>query len=133
MLKVKNSIPKELLTPEITIDTEIYLSNITPKFHRIIKQFGPFGPQNMKPVFMATGLRDNGYGKRIGKEGEHLKLNIISGADQKTYNAIGFGLGEKYDLISNGNSFIAVFTIEENHWNGITSLQLNIKDIKAEN
>ena len=130
---VKKSITKELLTPEITIDTEIYLSNITPKFHRIIKQFGPFGPQNMKPVFIATGLRDNGYGKRIGKEGEHLKLNIISGADQKTYNAIGFGLGEKYDLISNGNSFKAVFTIEENHWNGITSLQLNIKDIKAEN
>ena len=130
---VKKSIPKELLTPEITVDTEIYLTNITPKFHRIIKQFGPFGPQNMKPVFLATGLRDNGFGKKIGKEGEHLKLSIISGADQKTYNAIGFGLGEKYDLISNGNSFKAVFTIEENHWNGITSLQLNIKDIKAEN
>ena len=130
---VKKSIPKELLTPEITVDTEIYLTNITPKFHRIIKQFGPFGPQNMKPVFLVTGLRDNGFGKKIGKEGEHLKLSIISGADQKTYNAIGFGLGEKYDLISNGNSFKAVFTIEENHWNGITSLQLNIKDIKAEN
>ena len=130
---VKNSISKELLIPEISIDSSIFLSNITPKFNRIIKQFGPFGPQNMKPVFVATGLRDNGYGKKVGKDGDHLKLSIISGTDKKTYNAIGFGLGNKYDLLRNGNSFKAVFTIEENHWNGITSLQLNIKDLKADN
>ena len=130
---VKNSISKELLIPEISIDSSIFLSNITPKFNRIIKQFGPFGPQNMKPVFVATGLRDNGYGKKVGKDGDHLKLSIISGTDKKTYNAIGFGLGNKYDLLRNGNSFKAVFTIEENHWNGIASLQLNIKDLKADN
>ncbi len=130
---VKNSIPKELLTREIEIDSSLFLSDITPKFQRILKQFGPFGPQNMKPVFIATGLRDNGYGKKIGKNDEHLKLNIISGADQKTYNAIGFGLGNKFDIINNGNSFKAAFTIEENHWNGITSLQLNLKDIKEDN
>ena len=130
---VKNSISKELLIPEISIDSSIFLSNITPKFNRIIKQFGPFGPLNMKPVFVATGLRDNGYGKKVGKDGDHLKLSIISGTDKKTYNAIGFGLGNKYDLLRNGNSFKAVFTIEENHWNGITSLQLNIKDLKADN
>lgn len=129
---VKSSIPKELLTPEIIIDSNICLSDITPKFNRIIKQFGPFGPQNMKPIFLATGLRDNGYGKKVGKDDEHLKLNIISGTDQKTYNAIGFGLGEKFNLINNGKSFKAVFTIEENHWNGITSLQLNLKDIKID-
>ena len=74
--------------------------------------------------------RTNGYGKKVGQDGDHLKLNIISGADQKTYNAIGFGLGKKFDEINNGRSFDAVFTIEENHWNGITSLQLNLKDIK---
>jgi single-stranded-DNA-specific exonuclease len=129
---VKKSIPKELLSPEIEIDSQLYLSNITNKFHRIINQFGPFGPQNMKPVFMATGLRDNGYGKKVGGNDEHLKLSIISGADQKTYNAIGFGLGDKLELVNKGNSFKAVFTIEENHWNGLTSLQLNLKDIKAE-
>jgi single-stranded-DNA-specific exonuclease len=129
---VKKSIPEELLSREITIDTSLFLSDITNKFLRIIKQFGPFGPQNMKPVFMATGLRDNGYGKKVGGNKEHLKLNIISGADQKTYSAIGFGLGDKFDLVNNGNSFKAVFTVEENHWNGITSLQLNLKDIKAD-
>ena len=129
---VKNSISKELLIPEVSVDSSIFLSNITPKFNRIIKQFGPFGPKNMKPVFVASGLRDNGYGKKVGKDEDHLKLNIISGADKKTYNAIGFGLGNKFNLINNGNSFKVVFTIEENHWNGITSLQLNIKDLKAD-
>ena len=129
---VEHSIPKELLERQINIDSEIYLSDINAKFFRILQQLGPFGPLNMKPVFMAVGLRDNGYGKRIGADGDHLKLQIISGTDQKTYNAIGFGLGDKLDLISNGDSFKAVFTIEENHWNGNTSLQLNLKDLKHE-
>lgn len=129
---VKNSIPDELRFPEISIDATINLSDINSKFYRIIDQFGPFGPQNMKPVFMASGLRDNGYGKKVGANEDHLKLSIIYGTDQKTYNAIGFGLGDKFDLLSNGNAFKAVFTIEENHWNGITTLQLSIKDIKAE-
>ena len=130
---VKRTIPDELRTPEITIDSSIYLSDINPKFQRIIDQFGPFGPQNMKPIFMSSGLRDNGYGKKIGKDSSHLKLSIISGADQKTYNAIGFGMAKEYELICNGNTFQAAFTIEENNWNGMTSMQLNIKDIRKEN
>lgn len=129
---VKRTLPEEFLEPQITVDAPIYLSDITPKFQRILKQLGPFGPQNMKPVFMASGLRDNGYGKRIGENGDHLKMNIIVGSDKKTYNAIGFGLGNKYDLISHGIPFKAVFTIEENHWNGITSLQLNVKDLRED-
>jgi len=129
---VQDTIPKELLERQIQIDAEIYLSDINPKFHRILKQLGPFGPQNMKPVFTSGGLRDNGYGRRIGQNDDHLKLSIVSGADQKTYNAIGFGMGPKHELIRNGKSFKAAFTIEENHWNGITSLQLNIKDLKED-
>ncbi len=129
---VRQTIPKESMERQIQIDAEIYLSDINAKFYRILKQFGPFGPQNMKPVFICSGLRDNGYGRRIGENEDHLKLNIISGADQKTYNAIGFGLGHKHELIRNGNSFKAAFTIEENHWNGTTSLQLNIKDLQED-
>ena len=128
---VKNTITKELLEPEIPVDMSIYLENITPKFHRIIKQFGPFGPRNMKPVFLSSGLRDNGYGRKVGAEGDHLKLSIISGSDSKTYNAIGFNLGNKINLINNRQAFDAVYTLEENIWNGITSLQLNIKDISV--
>jgi len=129
---VKESIPEELRERQIHIDSEIFLSDINEKFFRILKQLGPFGPQNMKPVFTASGLRDNGYGRKIGAHEDHLKLNIVSGADQKTYNAIGFGLGHKLELTRNGKPFQAAFTIEENHWNGMTTLQLNLKDIKEE-
>ncbi|RUA09390.1 MAG: single-stranded-DNA-specific exonuclease RecJ [Flavobacteriia bacterium] len=129
---VKESISEEMLIPQITIDSEIPLHEITPKFLRILKRLGPFGPRNMKPVFESSGLRDNGYGKTVGNDGDHLKLSIIKGSDTNTYQAIGFGLGYKYPLIKNGLSFKAAFTIEENHWNGMTNLQLNIKDIKKE-
>ncbi|AOW20991.1 single-stranded-DNA-specific exonuclease RecJ [Urechidicola croceus] len=129
---VKASITEEQRIPEIKIDAEIQLSEITPKFHRILKQFAPFGPMNMRPTFMSSGLRDNGYGRRVGGDETHLKLSIINGADDKTYNAIGFGLGEKHDLTCNGTSFQAAFNIDENHWNGNTSLQLMLKDIREE-
>ncbi|GAB1308391.1 single-stranded-DNA-specific exonuclease RecJ [Urechidicola sp. KH5] len=126
---VKNTLPKELKTPELQINSEVELEQLTPKFYKILKQFAPFGPSNMRPVFAASGLRDNGYGKCVGADKTHLKLGIINGADQKTYNAIGFGLGEKQELTSNGKSFKAAFVLDENHWNGITSLQLQLKDI----
>ena len=129
---VKNTLPEELRTPEISIDAEINLSEVTPKFFRILKQLEPFGPQNMKPVFMTGGLRDNGYGKKVGADETHLKLNLIYGANQKTYNAIGFSLGDKHQLTKNGNAFKAAFNIDENHWNGYTSLQLLLKDIVEE-
>ncbi|WP_152286052.1 single-stranded-DNA-specific exonuclease RecJ [Flavicella marina] len=129
---VRKSMPDELRTPEVQIDNEVFLSDITPQFYRIISQMAPFGPQNMHPVFMARGLRDNGYGKPVGGDLSHLKLNILSGADDRTYNAIGFGLGDKYQMVQSGKSFQAAFTVGENHWQGTTSLQLMLKDIKAE-
>jgi len=125
---VKASIDKNLLIPEITIDLELELSEITPKFFRILQQMGPFGPQNMKPVFKTTSVRDNGYGKTVGADKSHLKLNIIYGADKKTYNAIGFGLGNKIKSIK--GDFDIAYSLDENEWNGRTSLQLLLKDIK---
>ena len=125
---VKASIDKNLLIPEITIDLELELSEITPKFFRILQQMGPFGPQNMKPVFKTTSVRDNGYGKRVGSDKSHLKLSIIDGADKKTYNAIGFGLGNKIKSIK--GDFDIAYSLDENEWNGRTSLQLLLKDFK---
>ncbi len=125
---VAKSIDKKLLTPEILIDTELELSEITPKFLRIIQQMAPFGPQNMKPVFKTSSVRDNGYGKQVGGDKTHLKLNLIYGADKKTYNAIGFGLGNKISLIK--NSFNIAYSLDENEWNGVKSIQLLLKDIE---
>ncbi|MDC1431827.1 single-stranded-DNA-specific exonuclease RecJ [Polaribacter sp.] len=125
---VRSSIPKELLTPEILIDAEIELSEITPKFFRIIQQMAPFGPQNRKPIFKTSGVRDNGYGKQVGADKTHLKLNIIAGANSKTYNAIGFNLGSKITEIQ--NAFDIVYALDENEWNGVKSIQLLLKDLK---
>ena len=125
---VKATIDKKLLIPEITIDLELELSEITPKFFRILQQMGPFGPQNMKPVFKTTSVRDNGYGKTVGADKSHLKLNIIDGADKKTYNAIGFGLGNKIKSIK--GDFDIAYSLDENEWKGNTSIQLILKDLK---
>jgi single-stranded-DNA-specific exonuclease len=125
---VAQSIDPKLRTPEITIDAEIDLSEITPKFFRILQQMAPFGPMNMKPIFKTPSVRDNGYGKCVGSDESHLKLNIIYGADRKTYNAIGFGLGKKKELIN--NDFDIAYSLDENEWQGVKSIQLMLKDIQ---
>lgn len=128
--EVKNSIMPNMLEPEIVVDATIDFKDITPKLIRILKQFEPFGPQNMAPVFVANNLNDTGYAKTLGANDEHLKLLIEQDGSERM-NAIGFGLGSKLDLIQNRNKFKAVFSLEENEWNGKTSVQLNIKDIEA--
>lgn len=125
---VKATITPRQLIPEIAIDAEIELTDITPKFYRIIEQMAPFGPQNMKPTFKTLSVRDNGYGKQVGADKTHLKLGLVYGADKKTYNAIGFGLGDK--LSSTQNEFNIAYSLDENTWNGYTSIQLMLKDLK---
>ena len=125
---VERTIDKKLLTPEITIDAAIDLSEITPKFFRIIQQMAPFGPMNMKPTFTSTCVRDNGYGKQVGADKTHLKLNIFQGENQKTYNAIGFNLGAKIALVN--DEFDIVYALDENEWNGRKTVQLLLKDLK---
>lgn len=126
---VSKTIDKELLIPEILIDAEIDLAEITPKFFRIIQQMMPFGPENMKPIFKTIGVRDNGFGKKVGSDETHLKLNLFQGDNQKTYNAIGFGLGPKIELVE--DEFDIVYSLDENEWNGFVSVQLILKDLKC--
>ncbi|WP_313806687.1 single-stranded-DNA-specific exonuclease RecJ [Flavobacterium sp.] len=126
---VSETISRDLLTPEISIDAEVHLSEITPKFFRILKQFEPFGPQNMTPIFITGALTDSGYAKKIGGNEEHLKL-YVKQDDADGFGAVGFGLGDKLSLIQKKQSFAAVFSVDENEWNGTISLQLRIRDIK---
>ncbi|MBZ9627025.1 single-stranded-DNA-specific exonuclease RecJ [Psychroflexus sp. CAK1W] len=125
---VKSSINPDLLIPEIAYDSEIQFKDITPKFIRILKQFAPFGPSNMKPTFVSRNVSTTGFVKALGEEGLHLKANLTQ--NDIVITAIGFGLGDKKKLIEGNKSFDVVFTIEENEWNGDISLQLNLKDIK---
>ena len=126
---VQETIHPDLLTPEITIDTEINFTDITPKLTRILKQFEPFGPQNMTPLFLTKDVRDTGYGKPLGQEDEHLKL-FVKQNDSEGISAIGFGLGNKIDTIRNQKPFQILYSIDENEWKGKVSLQLTIRDIK---
>ena len=126
---VQETIHPDLLTPEITIDTEINFTEITPKLTRILKQFEPFGPQNMTPLFLTKDVRDTGYGKPLGQEDEHLKL-FVKQNNSEGISAIGFGLGNKMDSIRNQKPFQILYSIDENEWKGKVSLQLTIRDIK---
>lgn len=127
---VKETIDPKLLTPELNVDLEINLNDIDDKLMRIISQFAPFGPGNMTPVFMTQNLKDTGYGKCVGEDDKHLRLTATQNGRGKIV-AIGFGLGEKLELITNQKQFSATYTIDENHWNGNVSLQLKLKDIKS--
>ena len=127
--EVSKTIDKSLLTPEIKVDLNIDLHHVNDKLWRIIRQFAPFGPGNMTPIFMTENLKDTGYGKYVGEDDKHLRITVTQpGADKIV--CIGFGLGDKYDIISNRKPFKAVYSIDENHWNGSVSLQLKLRDIK---
>ncbi len=127
---VSKTIDPYLLESEIKIDAQIDLKDITPKFYRILKQFAPFGPTNMTPVFMTENLRDTGYGKCVGEDKNHLRITVAQ-PDSQTMVGIGFGMGDKFDLISNNKKFRAVYSIDENEWQGNVSLQLKLRDIKS--
>jgi single-stranded-DNA-specific exonuclease len=118
-----------MMTPEIEVDAKICLKDITKKFHKILKQFAPFGPGNMTPVFVSENLIDTGKGRIVGKN--HLKLQVVQ-KDIRGYPlpAIAFQQADHLQHIQNDNPFNMCYHIEENEWNGQVNLQLNVKDIK---
>lgn len=125
---VQATITDEQKIPMIAIDAEISFAEIKTSFMNLLKQFAPFGPENMKPVFVTKNVKNAGYTKAVGKEEAHLKVHL---KDQLGYEASGiaFKMGEKLDLVLNENIDIC-YTIEENEWNGKTTLQLMVKDIR---
>ena len=126
---VSETIHPDLLIPEISIDAEINLTDINDKLVRLLNQFEPFGPQNMTPVFLTKGVKDTGYAKGIGQSEEHLKLFVKQNISEG-FGAIGFGLGNKLDLVKNKNPFDAVYCIDENEFNGNVTVQLRLKDLR---
>ncbi len=126
---VQETIHPDLLTPEIAVDLEIDLNDINDKFFRILKQFEPFGPQNMSPVFMSKNTNDTGYGKTLGKDEEHLRL-FVKQNNSQGMAAIGFNLAHKKSLTENKKPFDVVYSVDENEWNGSVTLQLRLRDIR---
>jgi single-stranded-DNA-specific exonuclease len=125
---------EELKTPEIKVDVEISLADVTPRFVRILKEFAPFGPNNMKPTFLARNLEVVGSPRIVGRN--HLKFKVRQNG--AIIDAIGFGLGELLPRVANGRKDVeCVFTVEENDYipnNGGNTAnvvpQLKIRDIR---
>lgn len=123
---VQKTIKPELLIPVIDYDTELPFSNITKNFMQSLKRFAPFGPGNLNPIFITTNVQLAYPPRIVGTN--HLKLEIKE-PDSQTFNAIAFGMGNYSEQMKIGKTFDICYTIEENVWNDIKSIQLNIKDI----
>lgn len=124
---VSATIDPQLLIPEIVIDAEIDFSDINWTFYRILTQMEPFGPENMRPVFITRRVTDSGFSK-IVKE-QHLRFSVRQG--ETVFNGIGFGMADKYALLQNSQPVDIVYKLDENEWNGSKSLQLRVVDVKA--
>jgi single-stranded-DNA-specific exonuclease len=130
---VQELMPEEIKTPEIKIDTEISLRELTPRFLKILKEFAPFGPSNMRPIFLAKKVETVGVPKIAGKD--HLRMKVKQ--DVQVFDAIGFNLGEKISQVKDsGTKVDLVFSIDEHEWqpggaNGPQVFpQLKIKDFR---
>ena len=122
---VASTLDEKYFTPVIDINAEISLSDCTTNFYNIIKQMEPFGPENQHPVFCARAVKN--VGSKIVKD---LHLRFVVQQNQSTFSGIGFNLANKFHIVDSGNPFDIVFTLDENHWNNSTSLQLKVIDIK---
>jgi len=123
----RNLLQPEDLIPSLRIDAEINFDQFTPRFIRLLKLMGPFGPMNMRPVFMSTGVKVKNTPTIVGSN--HLKLKLEQSG--VVFDAIGFNMGDSLELVEqNGGIIDCVYIVEENQWNGKRQLQLRLKAIK---
>lgn len=124
---VSATIEPDLLIPEIIIDTEISLKDITYPFYNILSQMEPFGPENLRPVFIARNVTDTGYTKVVKEQ--HIRFSIEQNGVSIT--GIGFGMADKIHLFENKKPVDIVFKLDENEWNGNKNLQIRVVDVRA--
>jgi single-stranded-DNA-specific exonuclease len=121
----------DMMIPRTDIDDSLDFKQITPKFFRILKQFQPFGPKNMSPVFITKNVYDNGNGCIVGQDGDHLRLELMQENDPYRYvSAIAFNQSGHFEHLNGGNPVDICYSISENYYKGIANIQLQIKDIK---
>ena len=128
---VSETITEEQKVEVYNVDAEIDFADITEGFNNILKQFEPFGPENMAPLFITKNALDKGYSRAVGAEKEHLKLHMCTEKERLSeMNGIAFKLGKHDSYISKGLPFDICYAIQENVWQGKTTIQLGVKDIK---
>ncbi len=126
---VSTHITPDQLVPSITVDTEIQFSQITQKFYRVLKQFAPFGPGNMSPVFMTRNVRDTGNSQPVGQNREHLKLEMVD-SQGSVFSGIAFSMAHHYSDVKKKKPFTVCYVIDENEFRGNITLQAQVKDIQ---
>jgi single-stranded-DNA-specific exonuclease len=127
---VRATLRPEQRVPEEEVDLEIGLEAIDKRFFGALHGMEPFGPLNMKPVFLTRGLLARNI-RLLGSDSKHLKFTAhVPQHPRIGLDAIAFNQARHHDLVNTGEPFSMLYTIEENHWNGTVRLQLNVKDIK---
>lgn len=121
---VAATITEDLLVPEIIIDAEIQFTDLTFAFYNILSQMEPYGPLNMRPVFIAHNITDSGYSKII--KDQHIRFVVKQ--QNSILTGIGFGMADKFHLLQQNIPLDIVFTAEMNEWNGMKSVQLRMID-----
>ncbi len=124
---VSATITDDQLIPEIIINAEISFTDIKESFYNIICQMEPFGPENMRPVFITKNVTDTGYTK-IVKE-EHIRFVVKQ--NNVSFTGIGFNMAHQFSIVASQQPFDIVYTLDKNEWNGTTSLQLKVLDIRV--
>ena len=126
---VASTIKDHMLVQEIEIDSALKLSDINPSFFNVLRQFAPFGPGNMSPIFKTENVRDTGMSRIVGNN--HLKLNLAEEENARFgKEGIAFQMGHHHAFINRRVPFDICYTLEENTFNGKTNIQMNVKDIK---
>jgi len=128
---VRDSISAEQQKQTIEIDAKISLSDLSPKFIRLLNQFEPFGPHNMAPVFLTKNVLDYGTSRLVGKNNEHIKLDLMEANRSSTvFSGIAFSQAEHLDVIKRSLPFNICYSVSENEYRGKTKLQLTVRDIQ---
>jgi len=125
---VSSTITPDMLTPVIDIDLSIQFDQITTKFINILKQMAPFGPENQKPVFEASNVRV--FNSLSSFRDKHVRFLAAQQGNDSVFQVVGFDMVEHYERLAQGDIFSMVFSVEENTYNGNTSVQLKVRDIK---
>lgn len=124
----------DTLLPEIELDAHLDLRDVDARFWSVLKQFGPHGPDNLRPSFWGRDLRVVGQPAACGAQKQHLRLRVTQGEGGATFPVIGFNLADRYPAalasVRRGRPLEMAFSLDENNWNGRTSLQLRMDDLR---
>ncbi|MBQ0057363.1 MAG: single-stranded-DNA-specific exonuclease RecJ [Bacteroidales bacterium] len=126
---VEDHITPQQQRQHLDIDMEVRFREVTPRLFRNLKPLAPFGPGNSKPLFVARRIKDQGNSRLVGRDNEHIRLEMVDPETNFTHNGIAFNLADKLDIVKSGKPFDVVFSIEENTYNN-SNIQLLVKDIK---